>query len=52
MDELDIFIGGQWRRGGGNLMHSRFPADGSGLPLLQDTQDMKCTVQRWTIMPL
>ncbi|WP_404881130.1 hypothetical protein, partial [Klebsiella pneumoniae] len=22
MDELDIFIGGQWRRGGGNLMHS------------------------------
>lgn len=29
MDELDIFIGGQWRRGGGNLMHSRFPADGS-----------------------
>ncbi|MGM1327702.1 hypothetical protein ACS0TW_17310, partial [Klebsiella michiganensis] len=23
MDELDIFIGGQWRRGGGNLMHSR-----------------------------
>ncbi|WP_410316312.1 hypothetical protein, partial [Klebsiella pneumoniae] len=20
MDELDIFIGGQWRRGGGNLM--------------------------------
>ena len=29
MDELDIFIGGQWRRGGGNLMQSRFPADGS-----------------------
>ncbi len=29
MDELDIFIGGQWRRGGGNLMHSRFPADGA-----------------------
>ncbi len=24
MDELDIFIGGQWRRGGGNLMHSQF----------------------------
>lgn len=29
MDELDIFIGGQWRRGGGNLMHSQFPADGA-----------------------
>lgn len=28
MDELDIFIGGQWRRGG-NLMHSQFPADGA-----------------------
>ena len=29
MDELDILIGGQWRRGGGNLMHSQFPADGA-----------------------
>ena len=29
MDELDIFIGGQWRRGGGNLMPSQFPADGA-----------------------
>ena len=29
MDELTIFIGGRWRHGGGNLMHSYFPADGS-----------------------
>ncbi|TDQ20772.1 betaine-aldehyde dehydrogenase [Raoultella sp. BIGb0149] len=29
MDELKIFIGGRWRYGGGNLMHSLFPADGS-----------------------
>ena len=29
MDELKIFIGGRWRHGGGNLMHSQFPADGT-----------------------
>lgn len=29
MQPVDIFIGGEWRRGGGNLMQSRFPADGS-----------------------
>ncbi|MCS2148308.1 aldehyde dehydrogenase [Scandinavium manionii] len=29
MDEVTIFIGGHWRHGGGNLMHSHFPADGS-----------------------
>ncbi len=29
MDDLKIFIGGQWRRGGGNTMQSHFPADGS-----------------------
>ncbi|SAC37247.1 putative aldehyde dehydrogenase [Enterobacter hormaechei] len=29
MDDLKIFIGGQWRRGGGNPMQSHFPADGS-----------------------
>ncbi len=29
MDELTIFIGGHWRHGGGNLMHSYFPADGT-----------------------
>ncbi|MEH8936835.1 hypothetical protein RAF90_26175, partial [Klebsiella pneumoniae] len=29
MDELDIFIGGQWRRGGGNLMHSQVRAYGA-----------------------
>ena len=29
MDELDIFIGGQWRHGGGNPMQSHFPADGT-----------------------
>lgn len=29
MDDLNIFIGGQWRRGGGNPMQSHFPADGS-----------------------
>ncbi len=29
MDDLKIFIGGQWRHGGGNPMQSHFPADGS-----------------------
>ena len=29
MDDLNIFIGGNWRRGGGNLMQSHFPADGA-----------------------
>ena len=29
MDDLKIFIGGHWRHGGGNLMQSQFPADGS-----------------------
>ncbi|WP_434670369.1 aldehyde dehydrogenase [Klebsiella sp. B345] len=29
MDDLTIFIGGHWRHGTGNLMHSYFPADGS-----------------------
>lgn len=29
MNDLKIFIGGQWRRGGGNPMQSHFPADGS-----------------------
>ncbi len=29
MDELKIFIGGQWRCGGGHQMQSLFPADGS-----------------------
>ena len=29
MDELMIFIGGQWRRGGGEAMRSTFPADGT-----------------------
>lgn len=29
MDDLKIFIGGQWRHGGGNPMQSYFPADGS-----------------------
>ncbi|MCS2169681.1 aldehyde dehydrogenase [Scandinavium sp. TWS1a] len=29
MDELTIFIGGHWRHGSGNVMHSHFPADGS-----------------------
>lgn len=29
MDDLMIFIGGHWRHGTGNLMHSYFPADGS-----------------------
>lgn len=28
MDELDIFIGGQWCCGGGNLMYSQFLVDG------------------------
>lgn len=29
MDELMIFIGGRWRRGGGEVMRSTFPADGT-----------------------
>lgn len=29
MEKLNIFIGGEWRQGGGELMHSHFPADGS-----------------------
>ena len=29
MDDLKIFIGGQWRHGDGNPMQSYFPADGS-----------------------
>ena len=29
MDELMIFIGGHWRRGGGEAMNSIFPADGT-----------------------
>ncbi|WP_297201796.1 aldehyde dehydrogenase [uncultured Pluralibacter sp.] len=29
MTTRDIFIGGQWRQGGGALMQSHFPADGS-----------------------
>ncbi|MTD37223.1 aldehyde dehydrogenase family protein [Erwinia sp. CPCC 100877] len=28
MEPLDIFVGGEWRRGSGNLMRSLFPADG------------------------
>jgi len=29
MDDLKIFIGGQWRHGSGNPMQSHFPADGT-----------------------
>ncbi|HEB4872538.1 TPA: aldehyde dehydrogenase [Kluyvera ascorbata F0526] len=29
MDELKIFVGGHWRHGGGEVMQSTFPADGS-----------------------
>ena len=29
MDDLKIFIGGQWRHGSGSPMQSHFPADGS-----------------------
>ncbi|VEC82487.1 Aldehyde dehydrogenase [Raoultella ornithinolytica] len=53
MDELTIFIGGRWRHGGGNLMHSYFPADGSvnatlRAASLDDLQDaMTCAERAW-----
>ncbi len=53
MDELTIFIGGRWRHGGGNLMHSYFPADGSvnatlRAASLDDLQEaMTCAERAW-----
>ncbi len=48
MEPLDIFVGGEWRRGGGNLMRSRFPADGSVNAELYaaDLTDLETAVER------
>ncbi|PJR65739.1 aldehyde dehydrogenase [Raoultella sp. T31] len=53
MDELTIFIGGHWRHGGGKLMHSYFPADGSvnatlRAASLDDLQEaVSCAERAW-----
>ncbi len=48
MESLDIFVGGEWRRGGGNLMKSLFPADGSVNAELNaaDLADLETAVER------
>ncbi len=48
MEPLDIFVGGEWRRGGGNLMSSTFPADGSTNATLHASsiEDLELAVSR------
>jgi len=53
MEPLPIFIGGRWRRGGGELMQSRFPAEDSINATLQaaslaDVQEaVECAERAW-----
>lgn len=53
MDELMIFIGGHWRHGGGKMMQSSFPADGSlnatmHAASLDDLQEaIECADRAW-----
>jgi betaine-aldehyde dehydrogenase len=53
MDELKIFIGGRWQRGGGQQMQSLFPADGTvnarlNAASLEDLAEaVECAEQAW-----
>lgn len=53
MQEHSIFVGGVWRRGNGEVMHSTFPADGSlnatlNAASIDDLNDaVKCADRAW-----